>query len=326
MTQIPEWTLGFRHPHILGVGEAMLEFAAIGDGLYRRGFAGDTLNTCWHMAQILGARGQVSFYTRVGADPFSTELLSFIEEGGIDIERIARDSIRSLGLYVISLSGAERSFSYWRDASAARGLADDPAAIEDALRRCGLIHVSGITLAVIGAAGRSNLIEALRAARAAGGLISFDPNLRRRLWESEADIRRAMAQMFSITDIALPSFDDEASLWGDETPTATLARIAAWGVNEVVVKNGDGDVALAFGGVHEQVATPAVATVRDTTGAGDAFNAGYLAGRWVGMSPAMSCAVGQRVAAEVIGHFGAMAPTPALAPIRDLLADWRANS
>jgi 2-dehydro-3-deoxygluconokinase len=149
----------WRNRSVLGIGEAMLEFATLGGDLYRRGFAGDTLNTCWHMAQILGPHAQVAYFTRVGVDTFSEQLVRFIGSSRMDARTITRDPQRSLGLYAISLNGVERQFSYWRDSSAARCLADDPVALADATQGRGLIHVSGITLAVIGTRGRSNLIE-----------------------------------------------------------------------------------------------------------------------------------------------------------------------
>ena len=238
----------FRSTEIVGIGEAMVEFAALGDDLYRRGFAGDTLNTCWHLAQLLKGQARVGYATRIGADAFSQAFVDFLGLHGLDAAHVQRDAERAMGLYVISLAGAERSFSYWRDASAARRLADDPGRLAAAMANAALIHVSGITLAVIGAAGRRRLFAALAEARAAGAVVSFDPNVRLRLWTDVAELRAASAAMCAATDIALPSFDDEALVWGDADPDATLSRFAAAGVEEIVVKNGAGEVALRVAG------------------------------------------------------------------------------
>ncbi len=308
-----------RARRVIGVGEAMIEFAPVADNLYRRGFAGDTLNTCWHMAKLLGEHARVGYCTRVGEDAVSNQLVDFIAASGMETSAISRDPERTVGLYVISLAGAERSFSYWRETSAARRLADDPSRLRAALIDAALIHVSGITLAVIGETGRRNLLGALQEARAAGAIVSFDPNVRMRLWPGLEALRDATRAMLAATDIALPSFDDEASVWGDADPIATLARLAAAGVAEIVVKNGAGDVALFANGERARAPTPPVADIRDTTGAGDAFNAGYLAARFVGMAPVEAVALAQRVAGKVIGHFGALAPAEALEAIRDAL-------
>jgi 2-dehydro-3-deoxygluconokinase len=240
--QVRSW----RHRTVLGIGEAMVEFVPVGGETYRRGFAGDTLNTCWHL--------------------------------------------------------------------------DDLDGLIEATRDCGLLHVSGITLAVIGDTGRRHLIDALRQARRAGAVVSFDPNVRLRLWRDASELRAATQAMLEVVDIALPSFDDEAAVWGDADPEATLARLEAAGVPEIVVKNGAGEVVYAVAGRRGRLPTPEVTNLRDTTGAGDSFNAGYLAGRLVGLAPLESCRLGQQVAGEVIGHYGALAPREALAATRDWLS------
>lgn len=315
----------WRSRTVLGIGEAMVEFAPVGGDAYRRGFAGDTLNTCWHMAQILGSQARVGYFTKVGADDVSDQLIAFIEASSMDAHRIVRDLERTLGLYVISLVGAERHFTYWREASAARRLADDVACLVEATQECGLIHVSGITLAVIGDTGRRHLIDALRQARRAGAVVSFDPNVRVRLWRDATEMRSATQAMMEVVDIALPSFDDEALLWGDPDPDATLTRLERAGVNEIVVKNGAHDVAYSVAGCRGRLPTPAIANIRDTTGAGDSFNSGYLAARLLGLDPLASCRLGQRVAGEVIGHHGALAPSDALTGVRKLVDELGMN-
>ena len=324
-TNTPQHVRLWRSRSVLGIGEAMVEFAPVGGDTYRRGFAGDTLNTCWHMAQILGPHARVGYFTKVGTDGFSDQLLAFIIASQMDTSRIVRDPERILGLYVITLTEAERHFTYWRETSAARYLADDVDGLVEATRDCGLINVSGITLAVIGDTGRRNLIDALRQARSAGAVVSFDPNVRMRLWRDPSELREATQAMLEVVDIALPSFDDEALIWGDTDPEATVTRLEHAGVPEIVVKNGAHEIVCSVGGERGRLRTPPIATIRDTTGAGDSFNSGYLAGRLVGMSPAESCELGQKVAGEVIGHYGALAPKEALADIRAWLDQFNLN-
>jgi hypothetical protein len=131
---------------------------------------------------------------------------------GLDVAGVARDRERSMGLYLIELDGVERSFHYWRESSAARRLADDPAALAEALRGAGLIHLSGISLAILPAGARETLFRALAEARSSGAVVSFDPNVRARLWSSEAEIRETIGRMLALADVALPSFDDEAAV------------------------------------------------------------------------------------------------------------------
>lgn len=293
---------------VVAVGEAMLEMAPVGGGHYRLGFAGDTFNTVWHMSQLLGPRARAGLVTRLGTDTLSDRFAAEMAADGLDLAGLSRDPEREMGLYLIELDGAERSFHYWRQHSAARRLADDPAALASALLAAGLIHVSGITLAILSPEARGTLFATLDAARRDGARVSFDPNIRPRLWNSSAETRDTVAQMLGRTDIALPSFDDEHSLWDDATPEMTVARLVDLGVTEVAVKDGPRAVHFLAEGIQGSVETPPVGDLRDTTGAGDAFNAGYLSARLMGTLPAQAVAIGQTLSAMVLATHGARAP------------------
>lgn len=300
--------LVFNSLNTVAVGEAMVELAPVGNGHYKRGFAGDTFNTAWHMAQALHGHARVGFVTRVGQDTISDAFLAELAADGLDISMIGRDSARIMGLYMIELDDVERSFHYWRDTSAARGLASERNILTQALDGAGLIHLSGITVAILPAADREKLFEALSLARGNGARVSFDPNIRPRLWASMDEVRHVIPKALALTDIALPSFDDEAAVWGDKTPQATVERLAAFGIAEVALKDGAGPVLVCSEGRITTVPTPQVQGIRDTTGAGDAFNAGYLCARLLGKKTWDSVAVGQSYSAEVIQHLGARLP------------------
>jgi 2-dehydro-3-deoxygluconokinase len=260
------------------------------------------------MTQALGSRANVGFVTRVGQDGLSDSFVAEAAEDGLDVSGISRDPARRMGLYLITLNGVERSFDYWRSASAAKTLADDRAALNHALMDAGLIHLSGITLAILSPAARTTLIDALAQARRNGAIVSFDPNIRPRLWTSVDEIRDTVQRVSDVTDIALPSFDDEATLWDDVSPDATIARFVEAGVQEVVVKNGENPGSWFYDGQKSDFDTPVVDRICDTTGAGDAFNAGYLAARLLGQAPSTAIRHGQRLSGEVICHFGARIP------------------
>lgn len=293
---------------MVAIGEAMVELAPVDDGLFRRNFAGDTFNTVWHMAKLLGPRADLGFVSGLGCDAISDAFAAELAADGLNPAGLMRDSTRTMGLYLIELDGVERSFHYWRSQSAARHLANDAAALSAAIDGAGLIHLSGITLAILAPEARSRLFAVLQSARAAGSVIAFDPNIRPRLWSSTQEIRDTVQQMLILTDIALPSFDDEAAHFLDADPAATVSRLARAGVREIVVKNGSAAVHFRTPETQGAVPTPPVANIRDTTGAGDAFNAGYLAGRMRGLGAEQAIALGQRVAAEVLQHYGARVP------------------
>lgn len=304
---------------VRAIGEAMVEMAPVGDGLYRRGFAGDTYNTAWHMAQWLGPAAEVGLVTRVGDDSLSDAFVAGMAADGLAVDGITRDPARRMGLYMIELNGVERGFHYWRETSAARHLADDRAALAAALDGVGLAHLSGITLAILSPAAREGLFAVLANYRARGGVVSFDPNIRPRLWPSADEMRAVVSRMLELTDIALPSLDDERQHFGDADAGATVARMAGCGVGEVVVKDGAGPVLHWAGGESLPVPTPEVAGIVDTTGAGDAFNAGYLAARVTGQGGAAAVQAGQMMAAAVLRHYGALASKQTLADLPPLV-------
>jgi len=141
--------IDFRSNRTVALGEAMIEMAETGEGIYRKGFAGDTFNTAWHMAQIPDAELPVRFVTKVGTDRLSAAFVTGLQADGLDTSGIARVADRTMGLYMIELDGTERSFHYWRNSSAARLLAEDEKWLAKSLQGTGLIHVSGITLAIL---------------------------------------------------------------------------------------------------------------------------------------------------------------------------------
>lgn len=293
---------------IVAAGEAMVEMAPTGaaPGTYAMGFAGDTLNTAWYLRRLLGAAWSVDYATALGTDAVSDRMLAFLAAAGLGTAHVERRQDRTPGLYLIELTGAERSFAYWRGQSAARLLAADPARLDRAFAAAGLVYVSGISLAVLEGAGRDNLLSALARVRQAGTLIAFDPNLRPRLWESGDVMRATIMQAAALADIALPSHDDEATHFGDASPEATAARYAGAGARVVVVKNGAGDVvALSPAGPLRRPARQ-VADVVDTTAAGDSFNAGFLTALLEGADMPAAVDRGARVAARVIAARGAL--------------------
>lgn len=301
-----------KRPKLLCIGEAMVEMAPVGDALYQRGFAGDTFNTAWHMAQLLGDRAEVGFVTCVGQDRLSDDFLADMAADGLLVEAVSRAPDRNMGLYLIALNGVERSFHYWRSQSAARLLAENPARLARDLAHADLIHLSGITVAILPASDRVFLREALYEAKARGARISFDPNIRPALWSGKEEMRAVLPDFFRIADIILPSFDDETSVWGDATPDMTLTRLRPFGPSEILVKDGAGAVYLSIEGARHKLDTPPASDIRDTTGAGDAFNAGYLSARMLGHAPRLAVGTAQSVAALVLRFAGARAEKSAI--------------
>ena len=294
---------------ILTIGEAMVEFFREDDDRWRRGFAGDTLNTAWCLRAVLGPDQSVGFVSRIGTDAASDDLAAFIADAGIDTRGLARDDDRTLGLYTISTDATgERSFSYWRSASAARRMADDPGQLAQQLAGADLIYLTGITAAILDTRGRANLLDAIATAKASGARVAYDSNHRPKLWESVEATRDFARSIAALADILRPTFEDEALIFGDRTPAATLDRLSAHGANEIVLSNGSEPVRLVYEGIVAEVPLAAPVAPVDTTGAGDSFSGAYLAARAMDIPPEAAVRRAQSVARAVVSRRGALIP------------------
>ncbi len=291
----------------LSVGECMIEFARTADsGSWQRNFAGDTFNTAWYFHNLAGDTWRTAYFTAVGDDHVSDEMCAFIEDAGIDASDIRRIPGKSPGLYTIDLDGAERSFCYWRDNSAAKLLAADVPALNAAFASATEIYFSGITLAILNDTDKEHLVEALGRARNDGKSISFDPNIRPRLWTGEREMRMWLEKAAAVSTRAFPTFPDEAALFDDTDLAGTARRYRSYGVEEIVVKNGAEPCLTMAGDRQEIVAAQTVENPVDTTGAGDSFNGGYLAARVAGAPIGAACEAAHAISAQVISSFGAL--------------------
>lgn len=292
----------------LCLGECMVEIAPAENGLCQRGFAGDTFNTAWYARHLLPPDWVVSYGTVVGTDAVSDEMVQFMTGEGIDVSFVRRHPERTVGLYMISLSQGERSFSYWRSASAAKTLAENITWLDAITADQNVIHFSGITLAILAPKARKTLCAALAKARRAGTTVAFDTNLRPRLWASEVEMREGLDLGASVSDVVLPSFDEETALFGDRTPEDTIARYRAKGARIVAVKDGERPLTIwtQEAGTHSYM-PPATSPV-DTTAAGDSFAAGLLTALAMGDPLDVAADRAMQLASRVIQHPGALVP------------------
>lgn len=303
----------------VSIGEVMIEMSPRGEGdgeSWRMGVAGDTLNTAWYARALLGADWTVSYFTALGADRYSDMIRDFLTAGGIDGGFIRTVPDRRPGLYMIHQQDGDRHFTYWRDMSAAKLLADDLPALERALAGAGIVYFSGITLAILSPPKRADLLAAVREARAAGATVAFDPNIRPALWRDDEEMRQALAGAGAAADIVLPTWGDEAALFGDRDAGATAQRYRDLGAREVAVKNGAEATFVLHEGGSFALSPPPVAAVVDATGAGDSFNGAYLARRAAGEGPEAATRLAHRVAAVCIAHRGALAPRETLRKVQ----------
>jgi 2-dehydro-3-deoxygluconokinase len=305
---------------VASIGECMIELRHRGERDLELGFGGDTLNFAVYLARLTrGGDVAVDYVTALGDDPYSDAMLAMWRAEGIGCELVARLPGRLPGLHTIRTDEhGERSFTYWRSASAARDVLRGAhgAHIIERLAGHDLLYLSGITLSILDAAQRERLLSLADAIRARGGRLAFDSNFRPTGWPDRDEARTTFDQMLSRVDIALPTLDDDQALFGVQDATNCARRLHGLGVGEVAVKLGRAGCFLSSGGRSAEVPAEAVARVVDSTAAGDSFNAGYLAARLAGAEPEAAARLGNRLAARVIANPGAIIPADAARDIR----------
>jgi 2-dehydro-3-deoxygluconokinase len=299
---------------IVSIGEVMIEMARGPDGRFSQACGGDTFNTAVYLAR----RGlPVTYATALGDDLYSDRIISLAAAEGIATDLMVRVPGRLPGLYLIETDAkGERSFSYWRDNAPARELFELPdwSRVAESIIGARIVYFSGITLSIYSNQGIGRFLALLELARKAGTKVVFDGNYRPRAWKGDVQrTRTVFMEALKRVDIALPTYDDEALLWGDTSPEATIERLQAFGIAEIAIKNGPNSALVASGGHSEFVPVPDVVVPIDTTAAGDSFNAGYMAARLADENPGDAAIAGHRLASEVIRHRGAIMPRTASA-------------
>ncbi len=271
---------------VLVVGEPLVELLEDPPGTIRRGFGGDALNLAVSLKRESPAL-DVLLASAVGDGYDSDSLLALCRDEGIDVSLLRRIAGAELGRYRVTVDAAgERAFTYERSASPFRGALDGG----DLLPDQALVDVlcfSGIAMAVLHEAGRRTLLAYATAVHERGGTVVYDPNHRPALWADDGEARAWTRRVVPTVDVLLASTEDGLRLTDADTPGAIADAFRAMGAREVVVTDGASPCVVAHEDVVLEVAPIVPDQVVDTTAAGDAFDAGYLAARFRGRSPSL---------------------------------------
>ncbi|HEX4766409.1 MAG TPA: sugar kinase [Lichenihabitans sp.] len=301
-------------PDIIALGEPLIELnRPKGESHFVMGCGGDVSN-----AMVAAARQGAStgMATAVGADEFGEALLDLWRREGVDAGRVLTHPSAPTGLYFVSHSVAGHSFSYRREGSAASlyGLEDLP---REAITAAKILHVSGISQAISTRAA-DGVFEALALARAAGVLLSYDTNIRLKLWpiaRARAVIHEAMTNI----DIALPGLDDARLLVGVEDPDAIADRYLGFGARIVALKLGSEGCLIATAQERRRFPPIRVDAV-DATGAGDTFDGAFLAEYLATADPFRAGLYANVAAALSTRGYGAVDPMPHRPEVMQALA------
>jgi len=292
-------------PEILALGEAMIEFnqAQPGRAEFLQGFGGDTSNFCVAAARQGASAG---FVSAVGDDPFGRLLGELWGTEGVDTRFVRIDPVAPTGVYFVTHGADGHRFDYLRAGSAASRYA--PADLPlDALAAAKAVHLSGISLAISTSACDA-AFAAIDHARAHRAKISFDTNLRLKLWPLPR-ARAVMREALRHTDICLPSWDDVTALTGANDRDAIVDTMLEHGPQIVALKLGKEGAYVAT--PHERRVVPGFAVEAvDATGAGDCFGGAFVARIVAGDDPFAAARYANAAAALSTTGYGAVAPIP----------------
>ncbi len=300
---------------VLAIGEPMIEFNQTrpGEPNYLQGFGGDTSNMIIAAARQ-GARA--AYVTRLGEDAFGRMFLDLWRGESVDISGVAVDAAAPTGVYFVTHDASGHVFSYLRAGSAASRMRpeDLPLAL---IRSARFVQASGISMA-ISASASDSVLAAFDAARAAGGRVAFDSNLRLKLWPL-ARARALITAAAALADYFFPSIEDAQALSGLKDADAILDWAHRLGARAVLLKLGPEGALVSDGSKRERIAGYKVKAV-DATGAGDCFCGACLARLAAGDNLWDAARYANAAAALSTTGFGAVAPLPRPEAVRKLLA------
>lgn len=307
-------------PDILVYGEPMVEFNQTGEGggrLYLQGFGGDSSNFAIAAARQ-GAR--VAYFSALGDDNNGRMLRALWDEEGVDHSSVATDPAAFTAIYFVTHGPRGHEFHFFRGGSAASRLT--PSAVpRERIAAAKVLHLSGISLAISQSACDTGY-AAIAAAREAGVRVSFDTNLRLKLWPLER-AREVMLDVMRQADICLPSFEDVEAITGISEPDALVDHCLSLGAKVVALKLGERGAIVADAGGQRHRIAPFPCKPVDATGAGDTFGGAFVARLIAGDALQQAGRYAAAAAALSTQGYGAVAPIPRAAEVRAALETTR---
>ena len=287
----------------------MLELAPISEHQYRLNYGGDVMNTAVHVAR---AGVDTAFFSTLGDGFYSDWLVNAWQQEGIDCKEVQRLPSAEPAIYMIRNDDTgDRYFHYWRSGSPFKGWLSDIDYCNELpkkLAQFNHIHYSGITLAMLPEQDRDQLLSLLADYRKQGGSVSFDPNYRPILWSSKDEAIHWLDRVYTNVDIAFPSLEDESLLRQTNSIEDVIDSLDQIVLKELIVKGGANGCWILNGNNIQHIPIPQKVRTVDTTGAGDAFNAGYLVARLNGSDQVAAANAGNQNAADVLQYKGAIMP------------------
>ncbi|MFE5323630.1 PfkB family carbohydrate kinase [Paenibacillus sp. NPDC056579] len=255
---------------IVCLGELLIDFVPEENGqpldkvpAFQRAAGGAPANVAAAVAKLGGSS---RFIGKIGSDAFGRYLRGTLIDAGVEPALVETDAART-GLAFVSLRrDGERDFLFYRE-PAADMLLEASELEDDWLDDAAVYHFGSVSL--ISEPSRTATLEAARKVRAAGGVVSYDPNLRPALWPDEQTMRQEVLAHIALADIVKVS-EEEASLLLETHPAEAVQQLLAMGAKAVVVTRGEEGCFVVTRNAMTLVPGVRVKAV-DTTGAGDSF-------------------------------------------------------
>ncbi|XPF96386.1 sugar kinase [Colwellia sp. RE-S-Sl-9] len=292
---------------MLIIGECMLELRTDNNNCLVKSFAGDTYNTAVYAKRYF-PEATIQYLSSVGKDGFSEEMLNVWKSEGIDSDFVKTSQDKPIGIYSITTDDeGERSFSYWRDGSAATQLMQLVDVKQLSESAFDFVYLSGITLAIFSDEDKQKLMSLIDLLKSKGAKIVFDPNYRPRMWNSKEHAIHWLEEIYSRSDLVLPGLEDHSDLLNQNDRESVISYMKKFNVNEQVIKCGK-DGVYAYDEENKEYHLPFTPAAKqiDSTAAGDSFAGTYLAARLKGEGIQEALVSAARVASIVVQHHGAI--------------------
>ena len=258
------------HQKIWVLGDAVVDLIPDGKNHYLRCAGGAPANVAVGIARL---GGESAFIGRVGKDPLGEFMQQTLQQENVQTSHMILDPQQRTSTVIVGLDNGERSFTFMVNPSADQFLqvADLPNFQANEWLHC-------CSIALINNPSRETTFEAIRRIKAAGGFFSFDPNLRESLWSSFDDMKQTVMQAVALADVLKFSEEELTLLTDTQTLDDAFEKITAlYPEKLIIVTLGKNGARYHLAGKKGIVAGKALKPV-DTTGAGDAFVGGLLAG------------------------------------------------
>ncbi|MCD6096398.1 MAG: sugar kinase [Thermoprotei archaeon] len=308
---------------VICIGEIIVDFIPINDFTYKACFGGAPMNcaiACAHLGLKVGA------ITAVGNDAFGRFLINTLASHKVDITHVKKiPNTRTTLAFVVKLPGGEREFFFYRkpwSLSADTELKFTDSDI-DYLRLAKVVHISGFALSQ--EPSRSEILKILPKLKSHNILISLDPTFRIDVWDSEEKARETYATVLKYVDILLATLKEHSLLFETNDVGECIRLASKHGIRIIGVKMGEKGAILSDGNNIFFMKAYKV-PVKDTVGAGDAWNAGILYGIVKGLPLDHSLRIANAIAAIKCMHVGAIVGLPTIEEVRKFINLHKENA